>query len=313
MASYNPEQVKNIRTALSIARKRGASPKVTKALVEALSVESNFTNLPGGDRDSEGVLQQRPSQGWKNPRDVPTAVNAFLDRAIPSAGKYGKSGDLAQGVQRSGFPQRYGQQAGQASSIISQFAPGLDVHGTPSSSFTATTKPGVDNSGNRNAAILDYFQNQRGRPGALVALKGTLDANQDKPSTISYSARTGSMGSAPSSGTTSFDGKKVAGWIGDALSYARKNGWKGKVNSGFRTDAEQKAIYDRGVRPAAKPKSEGGGGSNHEGTVYPLGAVDVSEAAQLAQILKNSPYAKKLQWAGGKDPVHFSHPHNGSY
>ena len=105
----------------------------------------------------------------------------------------------------------------------------------------------------------------------------------------------------------------MAGWIAPILQYARKRGWKGSVNSGFRTDAEQKRIYDSGVRPAAKPKAYGGGGSNHEGTVYPLGAVDVSEAQQLAEIIRRSPYASKLVWAGGKDPVHFSHPHGGSY
>jgi hypothetical protein len=321
LASLNPEQVKNIRTALSIARRRGASPKVVKALIEAMGVESNFTNVAGGDRDSEGVLQQRPSQGWKNPRDVPTAVNAFLDRAIPQRGKYGNAGELAQAVQRSAFPARYGQRGGEASRIISRFAPGINADGTASSpSFKASVTPGVDNRAVRNSAILDYFQNQRGRPGALLALKGTLDANQDTPSTMNYSggkapSTGGSMG-APSStkgGTVMFDGKKVAAWIGEALQYAREQGWKGKVNSGFRTDAEQKRIYDSGVRPAAKPKAYGGGGSNHEGTVYPLGAIDVSEAAQLARILKRSPYAKKLVWAGSKDPVHFSHPHNGSY
>jgi hypothetical protein len=47
---------------------------------------------------------------------------------------------------------------------------------------------------------------------------------------------------------------KVAAWIAPALSYARKHGWKGAVTSGFRTDAEQKRIYDSGVRPAAVPE-----------------------------------------------------------
>jgi hypothetical protein len=114
-------------------------------------------------------------------------------------------------------------------------------------------------------------------------------------------------------GTAKFDGKTVAAWIKPALEYARQQGWKGSVNSGFRTDAEQKRIYDSGVRPAAKPRAYGGGGSNHEGAEFPAGAVDVSEAQQLSDILRNSPWRKKLVYAGAKDPVHFSHPHNGSY
>jgi hypothetical protein len=114
-------------------------------------------------------------------------------------------------------------------------------------------------------------------------------------------------------GTVTFDGKRVARWIGEALNYARAQGWKGTVNSGYRSDAEQKRIYDSGVRPAAKPRAYGGGGSNHEFTAYPGGAVDVSDAQTLARILAGSPYGRKLKWAGAKDPVHFSHPHNGSY
>lgn len=109
-------------------------------------------------------------------------------------------------------------------------------------------------------------------------------------------------------GVGDFEGTKVASWIAPILAYARENGWKGGVNSGWRSLAEQTKIYNSGVRPAAKP-----GTSNHEGTDFPRGAVDVSEAAQLAEILKRSKYAQLLQWAGDKDPVHFSHPHNGSY
>ena len=90
--------------------------------------------------------------------------------------------------------------------------------------------------------------------------------------------------------------------------YARKHGWKGQVNSGYRSYADQKRIYNSGVRPAAKP-----GTSNHEGTEFPRGAIDVSEAQQLSRILLKSPWARKLIYAGTKDPVHFSRPHNGNY
>lgn len=109
-------------------------------------------------------------------------------------------------------------------------------------------------------------------------------------------------------GVTQFDGKPVAKWIAPILQYAQQHGWTGSVNSGYRSFAQQKQIYDSGVRPAAVP-----GTSNHEMTAFPGGAVDVSQAQQLSNILSRSPYAKVLVYAGGKDPVHFSHPHNGSY
>jgi hypothetical protein len=118
----------------------------------------------------------------------------------------------------------------------------------------------------------------------------------------------GSSGRPGKGGVAKFEGKQVADWIAPILQYARKQGWKGSVNSGYRSKAEQTRIYNSGVRPAAKP-----GTSNHEFSGFPGGAVDVSDAASLSQILARSPYRKKLRWAGAKDPVHFSHPHGGSY
>jgi tail lysozyme len=109
-------------------------------------------------------------------------------------------------------------------------------------------------------------------------------------------------------GTDKFEGHTVAAWIAPVLQYAREHGWKGQVNSGFRSFADQQRIYNSGVRPAAKP-----GTSNHEGAEFPRGAVDVSDAQQLSDIIRRSKYRNLLQWAGSKDPVHFSHPHNGSY
>lgn len=109
-------------------------------------------------------------------------------------------------------------------------------------------------------------------------------------------------------GVTNYDAHPVAKWIVPILQYAAAHGWTGTVSSGYRSYAQQKAIYDSGVRPAAVP-----GTSNHEGNAYPRGAVDVTDASQLSAILERSPYASVLVWAGGKDPVHFSHPHDGHY
>lgn len=109
-------------------------------------------------------------------------------------------------------------------------------------------------------------------------------------------------------GVVKFDGKPVAAWIAPALAEAQRLGWKGTVESGYRSKAEQERIYNSGVRPAAVP-----GTSNHEIKAFPGGAVDVTEAAQLSKILQGTRYAKLLVWAGSKDPVHFSHPVNGRY
>lgn len=109
-------------------------------------------------------------------------------------------------------------------------------------------------------------------------------------------------------GLGAYEGKQVAGWIIPFLNYAKLNGWRGTLTSGFRTLQEERAIWNSGIRPAAKP-----GTSNHGKKNFPGGAVDVTEAKQLAEILNGIVGGSLLQWAGAKDPVHFSHPHNGAY
>lgn len=98
------------------------------------------------------------------------------------------------------------------------------------------------------------------------------------------------------------------GAAGPARRGAGGGRWAGIVTSGFRSLAEQKRIWASGVRPAARP-----GTSNHEGSSFPRGAVDVTQAAQLSAVLRGKPGAHNLVWAGAKDPVHFSNPHGGSY
>lgn len=182
--------------------------------------------------------------------------------------------------------------------------------------------PAVTPAGQTRQDLLQQYLTTRGQPGALLGLGNNLASLKQQTTTVP-GATIASGSSAPTSsgataittgnvtapkGTVMFEGKRVAAWIAPALKYARARGWKGVVASGFRTFAEQTRIYNSGVRPAARP-----GYSNHEGSDFPRGAVDVTDAATLSRILENSPYGAQLKWAGAKDPVHFSHPHNGSY
>jgi hypothetical protein len=83
---------------------------VVIALATALQ-ESELVNLSGGDRDSVGLFQQRPSQGWgsaENLADPRYASNAFYN----SLERIRNWQDLrvteaAQAVQRSAFPEAY--------------------------------------------------------------------------------------------------------------------------------------------------------------------------------------------------------------
>lgn len=104
--------------AYAVARSMGAPGRVLLALMEAGLVESGMRNLNYGDRDSVGFLQQRPSQGWPSPMNVPIATRSFVSRAMRKLPWSGSAGSLAQAVQISAFPSRYDARAGDAVAIL---------------------------------------------------------------------------------------------------------------------------------------------------------------------------------------------------
>ena len=83
---------------------------VTVALATGLQ-ESGLRNLDHGDRDSLGVFQQRPSQGWGTPGQIRTprlATAAFYNRLVKVPGWEKLSvTDAAQAVQHSGAADAY--------------------------------------------------------------------------------------------------------------------------------------------------------------------------------------------------------------
>ncbi|MFD1504348.1 hypothetical protein ACFSBG_01490 [Georgenia yuyongxinii] len=85
---------------------------VTIAIATALQ-ESKMRNIDYGDRDSVGLFQQRPSQGWGTVEQIMDPVystNAFYDVLVTVQGWESQEiTDAAQRVQRSGFPLAYAQ------------------------------------------------------------------------------------------------------------------------------------------------------------------------------------------------------------
>lgn len=111
------DQMQIARQIVNVGRSLKAPPKVMLAAIEAGLVESNLRNLNYGDRDSVGVFQQRPSQGWKGLMNVGRAAREFITRAMRANGP-GSAGQLAQSVQRSAFPGRYDERRGEALRIL---------------------------------------------------------------------------------------------------------------------------------------------------------------------------------------------------
>jgi hypothetical protein len=97
-------------------------------------------------------------------------------------------------------------------------------------------------------------------------------------------------------------GKPVASWIVPVLDWASQHGWTGSVTSGYRSYSEQASLNAQGVYSAPAGKS------NHESSTYPGGAVDVTDPAQLIQVLKGYTGPQTLVGGvlGSVDPEHFS-------
>ncbi|MCD0485676.1 hypothetical protein LO771_25620 [Streptacidiphilus sp. ASG 303] len=107
----DPTQASNAAVIAAVARSRNLPERaVTIALATALQ-ESHLENLVGGDRDSIGLFQQRPSQGWGTARQIADPVytaNKFFDglAKVPGYSRLPLT-EAAQAVQKSGFPQAY--------------------------------------------------------------------------------------------------------------------------------------------------------------------------------------------------------------
>jgi hypothetical protein len=106
-----PEQADNARLIASVAATEGMpNHAVTVALATALQ-ESKLRNISHGDRDSVGLFQQRPSQGWGTTEQLtdPTfAATAFYRALVEVEGWETMSvTDAAQEVQISAAPDAY--------------------------------------------------------------------------------------------------------------------------------------------------------------------------------------------------------------
>src|SRR5215831_13104329 len=102
------EQTANMRTCCQIAKTKGASSEQLAGALATMIQESEAVNMKGGDRDSAGLYQQRPSQEWGSYAQVTTptyACKAFLNPYLNYCRHGANVIDASNKVQRSAFPQ----------------------------------------------------------------------------------------------------------------------------------------------------------------------------------------------------------------
>ena len=94
-----------------VAVRRGLPPRAASIALATAYQETGIRNLDYGDRDSVGLFQQRPSQGWgtkKQLMDPDYAAGKFYDALVKiNNWQTDDINDVAQKVQRSGHPEAY--------------------------------------------------------------------------------------------------------------------------------------------------------------------------------------------------------------
>ena len=108
-----PSQAGNVEAIAAVARDRDLHARAIVIALATAQQESRLRNLDYGDRDSLGLFQQRPSQGWGSEAQVQDPVYAtgkFYDGLVQVPDwETGRLTEVAQSVQRSGFPEAYQQ------------------------------------------------------------------------------------------------------------------------------------------------------------------------------------------------------------
>jgi hypothetical protein len=96
---------------VGVSVRRGLAPRAASIALTTAYQETGIRNLDYGDRDSVGLFQQRPSQGWgtaKQLKDPYYATNAFYDAVLKIDGwEKADITEVAQRVQRSAYPEAY--------------------------------------------------------------------------------------------------------------------------------------------------------------------------------------------------------------
>jgi hypothetical protein len=130
----------------AVGVERGLPARAVSIALATGFQESKLRNLEGGDRDSVGIFQQRPSQGWGTRRQIQRplyAINKFYD-ALEKVPGYQtmRITEAAQKVQHSGYPEAYQAHADDARALASALT-GYSAGGRFSCVVHDTNDPGT--------------------------------------------------------------------------------------------------------------------------------------------------------------------------
>lgn len=311
MSALSPSQQRVFDAIVRIGRQRGETPMEIKAAVETGLVESNLTNVQGGDADSSGWRQERASI-YKDPNNLGASINRFFDETSAVQDKYTNAGDLAAAVQRPAeqFRGRYAQRASEADTLLRgahEIAGMPDPAAAQASSPTIETTPGsvstsIDEAAleaaRKRSVVGGYLQ--RHNPDSLLLRTGVLSpappnvadftSTQVTPGQTTITQTQPAPGQAPAAAGGGAAGARGMGGIGGPL---LELFWQGKNGIDVKRNQVQPQGFVSGhqdhVHVAAGPK-----------TVVELGKL----AQQMGLHVGENPHF------GGVAPVHSPHSYH---
>jgi hypothetical protein len=160
---------------VGLSVKRRLAPRAASIAMATVYQETGIRNLDYGDRDSVGLFQQRPSQGWgtaKQLLDPSYATGKFYDALVKIKNwETDDINDVAQKVQRSGYPEAYRDHEADARVLASTFT------GRSPAGFSCLEREG--NPG-RPAALVKSIEKTFGKVSDQIENKViTIDADSE--------------------------------------------------------------------------------------------------------------------------------------
>lgn len=238
------EQAENASLMAAIARRRGLPARAVSIALATAFQESKIHNVEHGDRDSVGLFQQRPSQGWGTVRQImrPSyAINAFYDRLEEIDGyRSMEMHDAAQAVQRSADGGAYEQHELPARAIASALT------GNSPATFSCTIDA-PDDSG--------QSERKNGLTANANAMLRDVERAYGDLSTGGYAA--GGVDNGHSEGSAHYDGRAVDFFFKPVNADSKLAGWSLAhyvVANADRLDVKT-VIYDDSIWTASRSSS----------------------------------------------------------
>ncbi len=220
----DPDQAANAATIAAVSVERRLPTRAAQIAIATAMQESKLRNLGHGDRDSLGLFQQRPSQGWGTAQQVQDphyASERFYDHLVKVRGWQERPlTEVAQAVQRSGYPDAYARHEAEAATLAAAFTGDRPAAVTcrldpPQSSLSARdiatalqTEFGVRPT-TAGGSIQIGTDTQRG--AAAIAAWSVAHAQQQGIHSVSYAGRTWTRGRSDAATTWSADASTGSG------------------------------------------------------------------------------------------------------